>query len=272
MDKERLIKLADVPKFISDIYNYCDRWCERCQFTSRCLNFVIGEELYGSPKDHDLNNAIFWKKINKMFQITRELLNEMVEREGIDLNAIDYDEFNQREKIREETVYGELSRTIENHDCAVDAKAYIELVNDWFESSIALFEKRAEELELKARLELPNDNPIKEANLIKDAVEIIRWYQHQIYVKMVRAIHGQTDGEEESLEDFPKDSDGSAKVALIGIDRSISAWSILYSEFPEHENEILNVLLRLDQLRKKIEKAFPSARAFVRPGFDEIDN
>lgn len=264
MDKERLKKLADDPKFISGIYNYCDRWCERCQFASRCLDFVISEEIYGSPKDHDLNNAIFWKNINKMFQITRELLNEMAERDGIDINAIDNDELTQRRKLREEA--------IENSECALEAKAYIGMVNDWFKSANELFKKRAEELELKASLELPNENPIEEANLIKDALEIIRWYQHQIYVKVVGAIHGQADEVEELLEDFPKDSDGSAKIALIGIDRSISAWSILYSEFPEHENEILNVLLRLDQLRKRIEAAFPSARAFVRPGFDEIDN
>src|SRR4029450_3375593 len=24
------------PKFIAGIYNYCDRWCERCRFQSRC--------------------------------------------------------------------------------------------------------------------------------------------------------------------------------------------------------------------------------------------
>ncbi len=33
MDKEQLKKLAKDPKFISGIYNYCDRWCERCAFT-----------------------------------------------------------------------------------------------------------------------------------------------------------------------------------------------------------------------------------------------
>jgi hypothetical protein len=37
MDRHGLLKLASDPKFIPGIYNYCDRWCERCRFTSRCL-------------------------------------------------------------------------------------------------------------------------------------------------------------------------------------------------------------------------------------------
>ena len=33
MDKNDLLKLATDPKYIPGIYNYCDRWCERCPFT-----------------------------------------------------------------------------------------------------------------------------------------------------------------------------------------------------------------------------------------------
>jgi hypothetical protein len=37
MDKNDFLKLAADPKYIPGICNYCDRWCERCPFTSRCL-------------------------------------------------------------------------------------------------------------------------------------------------------------------------------------------------------------------------------------------
>ncbi|MCB0550950.1 MAG: hypothetical protein KDD19_25495 [Phaeodactylibacter sp.] len=30
---------------IPGIYNYCDRWCERCSFTSRCLLYAQEQEL-----------------------------------------------------------------------------------------------------------------------------------------------------------------------------------------------------------------------------------
>ena len=68
---------------------------------------------------------------------------------------------------------------------------------------------------------------------------------------------------------LPKDSDGSAKVALIGIDRSISAWGIMLRYFPACEDELLKILVVLEKLRKKVEKEFPDARSFFRPGFDE---
>ena len=44
MDKDKLIKMAENPHLIPGIYNYCDRWCERCTFTSRCLTFLTEEE------------------------------------------------------------------------------------------------------------------------------------------------------------------------------------------------------------------------------------
>jgi len=59
MDKERLKKLADNPNNIQGIYNYCDRWCERCTFTSRCLNYDISEEQYDSPESKDVSNKVF---------------------------------------------------------------------------------------------------------------------------------------------------------------------------------------------------------------------
>jgi hypothetical protein len=75
----------------------------------------------------------------------------------------------------------------------------------------------------------------------------------------------------EDFEEFPKDSDGSAKVALIAIDRSIAAWGQMREHFPQRRDDILDILVHLDRLRRKTETLFPDARAFVRPGFDSTD-
>lgn len=142
------------------------------------------------------------------------------------------------------------------------------MVDDWFDSAEGLFEEKENELNLKVRLAIPNTDPFEEAASLKDSVEIIRWYQHLIYAKIMRAIEGDLRGEPEILDEFPRDSDGSAKVALIAIDRSIAAWGAMRHHFPEQEDTILDLLVHLDRLRRKIEKTFPGARAFVRPGFD----
>ncbi len=262
MDKEDIKKLAANPQFIQGIYNYCDRWCERCQFTSRCMNFSVAGEQFSDPETRDITNEIFWEKLAETFQMTLDLVKETAEQEGIDLDSIDTEEIAEEERLAEEIA--------KNHECCRIAKVYGEMVDTWFDSVGHFFEGGDDEVNLGMELEGPMDNPVREATGLEDAVEVIRWYQHQIYVKLMRAVRGELREEQEILDEFPKDSDGSAKVALIGIDRSIAAWGEIRSHFPLFNKDIMDLLLHLERLRRKVEKVFPAARAFIRPGFDRI--
>ena len=97
----------------------------------------------------------------------------------------------------------------------------------------------------------------------------MQWYQHFISVKLQRAIGSRVHEAEEGDFGFPKDSEGSAKVALIAIDRSIAAWARLREHFEAgHGDAILDLLVQLERLRREAEREFPRARAFQRPGFD----
>lgn len=40
MNADDPLKAAEAQRFIEGIYNYCDRWCQRCPFTSRCLHYA----------------------------------------------------------------------------------------------------------------------------------------------------------------------------------------------------------------------------------------
>jgi hypothetical protein len=57
-------------------------------------------------------------------------------------------------------------------------------------------------------------------------------------------------------------------VALIGIDRSIAAWRLMQLSLPERAGSIVLLILQLERLRQRLEKSFPDARSFIRPGFD----
>jgi len=263
MDKEYIKKLAENPNLIPGIYNYCDRWCERCPFTSRCMNFALSEEQFADPQTHDINNEAFWEKLSEIFQLTLEMLKETAQEQGIDLDSLDLQQAaDERETIR---------NSAKHHECPCAAKVYGQMVNDWFDSAKDLFEEKADDLGLQVRLELPDFDPAEEADNLKDSVDIIRWYQHFIYVKLTRAVQGQLEDISQGLDEFPKDSDGSAKVALIAIDRSIAAWGQMREHFPQRRDDILDVLVHLDRLRRKTETLFPDARAFVRPGFDSTE-
>jgi len=263
MDKEHLKKLADDPRFIPSIYNYCDRWCERCTYTSRCLNYALGEEEFDHLETQDLDNEAFWQKLSETFQMTLELLEEAAEEQGIDLNSIDTEEVEEKERLN-----NELAR---DHECSRLAKLYSEMVDDWLDSARDIFAPDEEEISSAESLEESDTSPAEKDDALVEPVEVVGWYQHLIYVKLMRAIRGELIDEPEILDEYPKDSDGSAKVALIGIDRSIAAWGEIRNLFPHRSHQIMDILVHLEQLRRKVEKTFPNARAFIRPGFDKID-
>jgi hypothetical protein len=264
MDKEYIKKLAEDPRFIPGIYNYCDRWCERCPLTHRCMNFALSEEQFDDPQARDINNKAFWQKLHEVFQVTLEMVKENAKEQGINLDSLDLQQgVDEREMLRD---------AAENHECARAAKTYGRIVNDWFNAAQPLFDEKADDLSLQAQLELPNSNPAEVAASLKDSVDVIRWYQHFIYVKLLRAITGACEEDSKRPDEVPSDSNGSAKVALIAIDRSIAAWGQMRRHLPDRRDDILDILVHLDQLRRKVEMVFPDARAFVRPGLDRADD
>ena len=260
MDKNRLLDLAANPDFISGIYNYCDRWCERCPFTDRCLNYAMQEAEGETQVDQDIEKEAFWKRLEESLQVAIDLLNEMAEKEGIDLKQIDFE--SSTKEFEEEQARAEA------HPLACTARKYSEIVDKWFKKNKRLFREREIELTQQLKIGIDKTTLKKEVAQIVDALEVIFWYQYQIYVKIMRALTGTEADKFAEENGFPRDSDGSAKVALIAIDRSIGAWRQLTDYFPEKTDDILTVLLHLDRLRKSTEAEFPNARAFLRPGFD----
>jgi hypothetical protein len=258
MDKKQFEKLAENPKFISGIYNYCDRWCRRCSFTQQCMTFALCEDEFDNPQSKDISNKIFWDKLGEIFKVTLEIVKETAEKMGVDLNSIDIEKAAKHEK--------QIHKISEGQPYSQAAIEYIKMANNWFDSNKGLLEDKADELKTQIEADIPGTKPVDEAVGINDCLEIIRWYQHQIYVKLCRAAGGMMESEE--IEYCPHDANGSAKVAIIGIERSIVAWGRLLSQFPQQEREILELLVNLKKLLRMVETAFPDARAFARPGFD----
>jgi hypothetical protein len=227
------------------------------------MNFTLSNEQFSDPETRDIKNEAFWQKLSETYKVTLDLLKETAAEKGIDLDSLDTEEVTDEEKLNEEVT--------ENHECCRAAKIYGEMVDNWFDTAKDLFEKNEDEPNFKAQFGITNVFPFEEPDPLEDAVQVIRWYQHQIYVKLMRAIRGKMEEKTEIMDDYAKDSDGSAKVALIALDRSLAAWGEMRNHFPLHNNDTFDILAHLDQLRRKVEKAFPDARAFIRPGFDKID-
>ena len=68
---------------IEGIYNYCDRWCERCTFTSRCT--VYEDETDLNPEERDISNKAFWERIGQNFLKAQKILQKAAAHQGIDV-------------------------------------------------------------------------------------------------------------------------------------------------------------------------------------------
>ena len=244
MNRDRLKKLASDKRFISGIYNYCDRWCERCPLTSRCLNFSISEEEFSDLETRDIRNKAFWNKLSEIFAESLEMLKEGAKKWGIEIETSVSAEDEENIKAKDVAAKDHLL-------CRV-AKRYIELVENWFGRRETLF------FEMAAAA--------RERVSIEEAIEVIRWYQYFVGAKVMRAVRGNI--EEEKCDEFPSDSDGSAKIALIAIDRSIAAWAVIQHYITDGDKEVIDMIVFLDGLRQAVEETFPNARSFIRPGFD----
>jgi len=105
---------------------------------------------------------------------------------------------------------------------------------------------------------------------IGDCFEIIQWYLFFIDAKFQRALHGKLEGEEWEAENgYQKDSEGSAKIALIAVEKSMAAWIRMIELMPSSEDVALNALSTLSQIKQQGLEEFPKAMDFNRPGFDE---
>jgi hypothetical protein len=249
MNRDRLKKLASDGRFIAGIYNYCDRWCERCPQTLRCLNFSVSEEEFSDSETRDIRNEAFWKKLSETFRETLELLRESAKEWGVDIDTLDSAEGEENIKAKDVAA--------ENHLLCRVAKRYSQLAEDWFGRKETLF------FEVAAAA--------KEGVSIEEAIEVIRWYQYFIGAKVMRAVRGNIEEKEERCDEFPSDSDGSAKIALIAIDRSIAAWAVIQHYMTDCGQEVIGIIAFLDDLRQAMEETFPKARSFIRPGFDGVD-
>ena len=258
-------KLAANSRFIPGVYNYCDRWCERCPLSHRCLNRAMEQaEDDGDPAARDLSNQKFWDRLQRKFQSTLEMVREDAKARGIDL---DDPKLQAQVQLQERA---ERRLAAKNRSLARAAMACVKAADQWFAEARPLFAAKGIELETLARLEA--GSPWAEAAELSEFVEIIRWYQHFIYAKVCRAIESRAGEEletEAEMKRFPKDSDGSAKIALIAIDRSIGAWAGLRVTLGDDPDGVLDLLAQLAAIRRETEKLFPEARTFVRPGFDE---
>lgn len=239
--KRKIKEIAGRSTIIPGIHNYCDRWCERCVFVSRCNVGITEFEMEGP--ELDMKNKEFWEHLSLVFQATYEMIAEGAREMGIDLSESNV----------------EYVKPVHHESSAEKiARSYGLRLLKWLERNEELFVQKAEVFKLTNEEQMVT---------FKDAIEVVQWYSLFISVKIHRATLKPIDFDDEETDRY--DKNGSAKIALIAISRSLEAFSFLYNHLPEQEDEILGFLADLSKIQKLMNKAFANAMEFKRPGFDD---
>jgi hypothetical protein len=216
--------------FIVGIYNYCDRWCECCSFTSRCRLFA-DSALHDASAAGDLKEVAEAKQHPSDFKPPSRWLEQALQ---------EFDE----SKVPELPTPPPLPAR------------HAEVV------------RRAKQYTFKC-FRLVESIKVNNLNDREDPLATVIHFAGLIAAKTRRSMSGlnEDDGDRE----FPPDFEGSAKVVVDGIERSIAAWMTLSCQDKVSPSIARGFISELQWIVSEIDALIPKARVFVRAGFDEPD-
>src|SRR6185369_2675439 len=94
MTTDEFVEFSNDPRFIKGIHNYCDSWCERCAFTTRCFKFAqrqaMEEELGFDPTDEEEGKKQMLHALHGSFAIAKELIERGAAKHGIDIHSPEF--------------------------------------------------------------------------------------------------------------------------------------------------------------------------------------
>ena len=221
---------------ISGIYNYCDRWCDKCSYTNRCLVFKKEAErnIKHILRDEDPNDPdVFAKDISDTFQETFDLIKEKMNEDDFP-EFIDEDEFDFDDEPDFEIDNIENSSTgVRNvHNPLIDITE--KLFKDFLEYHKTISSKYPDE-------PIENMDRILEENL-----DILSWHTPQIHVKARMCAWGKSKLlksrsllQKEIEEDI---LNVNSRIAYVGIENCIEALNNIYEHLYEMQTETLSLL------------------------------
>jgi hypothetical protein len=226
---------------IDFISSYCDRWCERCAYTARCSAYAcqVAVAMCGD----------FEQGLELAVGRPQPEPGESDERDADWLSDFEEPSARQLEDDKKEEAARE--QRIDAIAVGTTAHSYAMLAHRWLETH---FEK----------VRGTGDA------LIAEALDVVTHDALFVWVKVRRALDGRdrhVRGEEVDEDPVQNDWNGSAKVALISIQRSEHAWRAIAQAIRDEQAGVLADAAR--DLRTLALKEFPQALSFVRPGFDE---
>jgi hypothetical protein len=244
-------KTPRTPPLVPGVHNYCDRWCERCRFRTRCLVAVMHDRIdAAAARGEDLSRTDLLDELLGPYDgPPRPWLDEIDEISGAANRPPTEGEV--REMERQEN---ELERRLAADALLLDARDY---------GTMAERISRA----LAAELSSHGDA------VVLAAVEAIERQSLCIAAKTYRAVSGELRdliADYEGDDPVQSDHNGSAKIARLMVAESRECWTVLTQLGRATADGVpIRMIERLDRLDRDLALRFPRAMEFNRPGFDD---
>jgi len=226
-----LVELVRDPRFIPLLHNYCDNRCAQCRLTSRCL--LLAAHARAACRSSSDDDAGVSPQAHGL-EVARAIVDAGVP--GSEAIAA-------------------LSMRLADPDAPPDSVALghpLEFLARHYSRQAASY---LASLQGRIAEGWPAESPFA----------VVAWFHGLIAAKTYRALvseHGAA-GSPQLLFDAL----GSAKLVLVAIDRSVSAWHAIAQI--DTDARVSGLMELLEALRTAVEIRFPAAQAFVRPGLDD---
>jgi len=256
---------------ISGIYNYCDRWCEKCLYTNRCLLFKqeAEREIKHLLKDENESDSEHYSKLladeledaEKLFSQnpdTEDFLDSLDDDEDFDFDEEGENDEDDFEEFLDEN-------KTDSDDKKKEFNPLIHLTEEMFKEQDTYYNV------IKAHFpdEVEKYNP--EDPLIKN-LQILSWYVPQITVKMRMCFWGKKQSEKAksklSKEIEEEMLNVSSRIVYLGINNILTALNELRTLRKEIETETVLFISTLKIIRQMFLDEFPKAETYKRPYFD----
>jgi hypothetical protein len=232
-----LLTLAKDPTLIKGIHTVCDQWCRYCAATAHCLSYRCnpGASQMKSAEaridEDDQPDDLFERLMAAKCLADAEGRRAPAEIEIL-LSG------DRERQTRMVALRDPLERL--GWQYLITAEAYLSTCDD-------------------------GDRRSTSSGEAPTPFEVFEWYHALVPARIFRAIVSDMEAGN-GVTGRDEDTRATAKMALVGLDRSLAALTTLAAEDDDPRLELLASLLR--RLKTEVERRFPRARKYLRPGLD----
>jgi len=248
--------------FIVGIFNYCDRWCERCDITGRCrlyhdLARIDRRHKRRGEDPDDIDVAL--KDVDRNFKGLMRLICRDAKKMGIDLDEI----------ARQAAQAPAVDRSkIDEHPLAREGMSFFKTAQKLLKALSKEIGQSREDISRRSEfMEVAGE--ARRLAKICDAHEVLNWDSSMVAVKIKRAISSLfKDGEENSDADSEEfhlqDAQATAALVLSCLERDKLALLTIYDWSKDDQDAAVGLLAKAERMSRGLNQLMPGAAGYLK--------